>query len=147
HLIAHPANLTPRWLGPFFGLASASPFLTRALRPLACRLVPLVSRQVREAARLNARHIFGRTLGPHEQRRFTGRVVGNFYDFIRDVGQATALSTDQLRDRIGQVQGLETYRAARASRRGAVLITAHLGTFEAGLAALAAEERRIRDER
>ena len=27
-----PTNPTPRWLGPFFGLASASPLLTRALR-------------------------------------------------------------------------------------------------------------------
>ncbi|MEK6703176.1 MAG: lysophospholipid acyltransferase family protein [Planctomycetota bacterium] len=135
---------TPAWLGPFFALAGAWPSVARMLRPIACAVVPLVSAGVREATRRNARWIFGRDLCGAERRRFTRRVVGSFYDFVLDVGRSSRMSPGELAGLVEAVEGLEEYRAARAARRGAILVTAHLGTFEVGLAALAGEERRIR---
>jgi KDO2-lipid IV(A) lauroyltransferase len=41
------------------------------------------------------------------------------------------------------VEGEDAYRAARVSGKGAVLLTAHMGSFEVGLAALARLEDRI----
>ncbi|MEX2218589.1 MAG: hypothetical protein WD749_07485 [Phycisphaerales bacterium] len=134
---------TPAWLGPFFGLASAAPRLTGAMRPVACRLIPACSGRVRRATRLNARRIFGRPLSVRERWRFATAVSGSFFDFIADVGRSAALSAEQVRASIDRTEGLAGYRAARSAQRGAVLVTAHLGAFEAGLAALAAEERRV----
>jgi len=138
------AQRTPKWLTPFFRFADACPRAARLLRPVACRITPVVAPAVREAIRLNAVRIFGRQLAPAEQRRFAHSVVGSFYDFVLDMGRASRMSVAELAELVEAVQGLEGYRASRASRRGAVLVTAHLGTFEAGLAALARVEKRVR---
>ena len=53
------------------------------------------------------------------------------------------MSRQSLARLVEYVQGLEAYRQARSLRKGAILVTAHLGTFEAGLAALAGEEKRV----
>lgn len=138
------APTTPNWLGPFFALAGAAPWLARLLRPVACVLVPIVSPKARHAIARNAPRIFGRSFEPAEQRRFARRVIGSFYDFVLDVGRSSRLSPAQLTSLVESVEGLDAYRAVRAKHRGAILVTAHLGTFEAGLAALAGEEPKVR---
>ena len=138
------APTTPAWLGPFFALAGACPPVARMLRPAACAVVPLASPTVRGAIRKNSLRIFGRELAPAEQRRFARRVIGSFYDFVLDVGRASRMSAEELVGLVEDVEGLDGYHAARARRRGAILVTAHFGTFEVGLAALAREERRVR---
>ena len=134
---------TPRMLGPFFWLAAMAPNLAWACRPLATRLVPLVSRQVSSSTRRNATRIFGRSLTEPEQRAFTRAVVASFFDFVIDVGRSSRETAERLRERIEHVEGEAEYRAARADRRGAVLVTAHMGSFEVGLAALKRVERRV----
>lgn len=114
------------------------------LRPLACTLVPLVSQKVREATRKNSLRIFGKELAASQRRRFARRVIGSFYDFVLDVGRASRMTAEELVGLVEEVEGLNGYRAARARKRGAILVTAHLGTFEAGLAALAREEKKVR---
>lgn len=135
---------TPKALGPFFWLAAHAPSMTRQLQPLVTRLTPVVSGRVRRETTRNAARIFGRVLGEDEQRRFTRSVVKNFYEFVTDIGTSVWETRDQLVQRIESVEGEAAYMAARASRRGAVLVTAHMGSFEVGLAALARVERRIR---
>lgn len=134
---------TPPALGPYFWLAAHAPWLVRAIQPLATRLVPIVSTQVRVQTRKNAARIFGRTLHPAEQRAFTRSVVNHFYEFILDIGQSSNESVAQLFARIESVEGEAAYRALRAGGRGAVLVTAHMGSFEVGLAALTRAERRV----
>ncbi|MCX5689749.1 MAG: lysophospholipid acyltransferase family protein [Planctomycetota bacterium] len=142
--LPRPASQTPAWLGPFFELAQNCPPIARALKPAACALAPLVAPAAARAISKNALRIFGRELAPAEQLQFTRRVFASFYEFILDLGRATSMTPCQIAAQVGHVEGLEAYRAARARRRGAVLVTAHLGTFEAGLAALVREERTVR---
>ena len=139
-----PVPTTPAWLGPFFSLAGTFPEIAKTLRPVACAAVPILSSSVRRATALNAARIFGRTLGAAEQRRFARAVVGSFFDFVLDVARSSRLSPEELASLVDDVQGLEAYRAARSRGTGAVLVTAHLGTFEVGLATLVREERRVR---
>ncbi len=115
-----------------------------ALRPIACTAAPWCSGAMRAAINANSERIFGRPLRAREQRRFARRVIGSFYDFVLDVGRASKMSAEGLAGLVESVEGLDAYRAARKQGRGAVLVTAHVGTFEAGLAALAREEKRIR---
>ncbi len=134
---------TPRWLGPFFCLVARMPWLVRAFRPVAVRVVLLFSSTVRCGTRANATHIFGRILSRREQRAFTRHVVGSFYDFIADIGQFSRRDSSVIISRIERFEGEDAYRATRASGNGAVLVTAHMGSLEVGLAALANLEDRI----
>lgn len=147
---AHPASTThplpfstPKALGLFFLLAARAPRAVHSLGPLASRIVPLAAPRVRDATRLNAARIFGRPLSNAEQRAFTREVVSSFYQFVTDVGQSTRATPPQIRARIEVVHGETEYLALRRARRGAVLVTAHMGSFEVGLAALTSRERRV----
>lgn len=134
---------TPRRLGPFFHVAAKVPWVARALRPLAVRVVPIVSPSVRDGTQANARHIFGRTLSRREQRLFARDVVRNFYDFVTDIGRFARQGPRHIMSLVERFDGEEAYRAARASNTGAVLVTAHMGSFEVGLAALSELEEHI----
>ena len=143
-LATFATGATPRALGPFFTLASRAPWLTAALGPFITPFVPLFSPALRHNTRQNARRIFGRNLTLSQQRAFTSRVIGNFYRFITDMAAASRRFADPAlkSDLIGDVYGERQYRDLRASvhdsghRRGVVLVTAHIGSFEAGLLAL-----------
>lgn len=143
---AHPSvhvSQTPTALGPFFWLALHAPGLAGLCQPAAVRLVQMLSHHVRRQTRRNATRIFGRELGEVEQAAFTRGVVNHFYEFVTDVGRSCRERHEQLLARIVRVEGEEGYAAARALGRGAVLVTAHMGSFEVGLGALRRVERRI----
>jgi KDO2-lipid IV(A) lauroyltransferase len=115
--------------------------LTRALRPVVARGAYRFSPSVRRATAANARGIFGPEVAPAEVRALGRGVVASFYDFVCDVGQALHLSRDQLGGRIESIEGHPHYLAARALGRGAIIATAHMGSFEAGAVALLKHER------
>lgn len=64
------------------------------------------------------------------------RTLANFYSFCCDVCSAGNQSVEDLLDRLDGVEGHERYLAARAAGRGVIITTAHMGSFEVGLAAL-----------
>ena len=136
---------TPQSLGPFFLLAARAPRLTRLLGPLIVPLVAAFAPGVRRSTRLNASRIYRRPLSPSAQRAFTRQVLASFYSFITDMalvsrqGRAPHLAQTL----VGSVSGEREYRAARARRCGAVLVTAHIGSFEAGLIALRSVEAAV----
>jgi len=143
--VAPPAEVTTRppsrvvdaWLSLLFFAAGVAPWLLTILRPFAIRVTTWSSRAVRQNTRCNARWIFGRELSDREARRFARNVVGSFYDFVTDVGRSSASETagDFLR-RLESDDGRQQYLETRKAGRGAVLVTAHMGAFEVGLAAL-----------
>ncbi len=126
--------MTAFCLALLFRLTDAAPGLVRVARPLFIRLAWLASPPVRRATAANGARL-APTVAP---RTFGLAVLGHFYDFVADVGRGTADG-----EAAAPPEDVAAYRAARAAGRGAVLITAHMGSFEVGLAALAAEEKRV----
>jgi KDO2-lipid IV(A) lauroyltransferase len=126
-----------------FWLAARATGIARAIRPLTVRLVPVLSKAVRSGTRHNATRIFGRPLSSSEQRVFTRDVVSHLYEFVTDIGRSSREPGDRILARVGSVEGEAAYRSLRARGRGVVLVTAHMGSFEVGLAALKRVERRV----
>jgi KDO2-lipid IV(A) lauroyltransferase len=124
------------WLDALFRTAGF-PRVTRIFKPLLLAIGPRVSRAIRQSTTANARRIFGPAdLTPARQSQYTRGVLASFYDFVCDVGQSLHLSREQLAARIESVRGKEHYEAACAAGKGIILATAHMGSFEAGAAAL-----------
>ena len=131
------------WLDLLFRVAGRTPAVTRALRPPFVRGAFRCSRAIRAATNANARRIFGDHASARRVDAYGRGVVENFYNFVCDVGQSLHLSRGQLLGRIESVVGHEHYQAARAMKRGAILATAHMGSFEAGAAAIVDRERAV----
>lgn len=81
--------------------------------------------------------------GAAEQRRLARRVVRNFYFFVLDVAAAVGQNLEQLRRQLAGVAGYEHFDAARRQQRGLIVATAHLGSFEVGMAGLREHEAHI----
>lgn len=95
---------------------------------------------VRRATAANLARILNRAPTRRERARFARAVLGSFYDVVADLGRLRGATASDLRARVVGVEGEDAYRAARARKKGAVIVTAHVGSFEAGLAALAGAE-------
>jgi len=131
-------------LATFFYVARRAPWLLDALRPVAIRLCVGASPAVRKATAANARRIFDHPLTWWERISFARNVVRNFYDFVTDAAQSASLTREQLASKIERVVGEPAYLTARKQHpNGAVLVTAHMGTFEVGLAALRGVEENV----
>jgi KDO2-lipid IV(A) lauroyltransferase len=131
------------WLDAMFRTAAVAPALPRIIKPLAVAITLRASRAVRSATAANARRIYGPDVSPAQVRAYARGVLSNFYDFVCDVGRSAGLTREQLVAQIESVQGTDHYAAARALGKGAIIATAHMGSFEAGAAALLDRERAL----
>lgn len=149
---AHPARpphaklrvlVASFWLRILFAIASDLHWLATLGRRLfiwgACTFSPKIQRNTA----LNAERIFRRKLSFDERHRFAWNVVSSFYDFVVDIGRSVRMSRDAIYRRIERVEGEHHYLAARAMGKGAVVVTAHMGSFEVGLVGLLQRERDI----
>lgn len=145
--VSLPSRWTARWssgwLRLLFWFAARARWIARPLRPVAAWLVPRFSPAVRHATFANARRILGPELSRRQCMRFAHAVVARFYDFVLDIAGHARQTPSQLRQRIDSIHGREAYLARRRSGGGAVIITAHMGSFELGLAALTQIEPHI----
>jgi lauroyl/myristoyl acyltransferase len=91
----------------------------------------------------NARRILGESSAVAERRRLAKRVVANFYESVLDFGRNRCQGRAELLSRIEGVEGLDAYEEARRLKRGAILVTAHLGPFETAVASLLQREARV----
>jgi phosphatidylinositol dimannoside acyltransferase len=131
------------WLDALFWQARHAPIIGRILKPLAIHVSQRSSRVIREATSSNARHIFGPAVTAGETERYAKGVVSSFIDFVSDVGRCAGMSDEQLRGQIESVEGDHAYDAARAHHKGAIIATAHMGSFEAAAAGLLEREKKI----
>ena len=138
-----PGAASRFWLRVLFGCAGRFPWVVRLLKPVATRFTVRFSASIRQGVYANARRIFGGQIGISQCERFCASVVANFIDFICEVAQSMRCSVRQLRCRIESVEGHDAYQACRRAGGGAILVTAHMGSFEVGLAALAEVEKHI----
>ena len=131
------------WLGLFFAAARDLPWLVRGFKPFFVWGAASVSRQIQNATSANARRIFGEGLSQHRITRFTRDVTASFYDFVADVGYALRLTPQQMYERVASAEHEARFYAIRTAKRGAIVVTAHMGSFEVGLAALRQTEEKV----
>ncbi len=131
------------WVAHLMWSARHLPWYARATKPWYVRGAWRTSRAMRTGTLANA----VRLLGPgstFEQRRALGRgVIANFYEFIFEMGRNERRSVQDIAGDIEGIEGREHYDRAREYRRGAIVVTAHLGSFEIGVAALKAREPHV----
>lgn len=141
-----PARITARqrvarlWLATLFGLTTHAPWFVRLMRTPVTHLVVLFSRKVKTNTAANARRILGPHVTRQQCREFAKSVVGSFYDFVYDVGRSVRVSRADLEQRIESIEGEHWYLDTRAKKNGLIVVTAHMGSFEAGMAALLKHE-------
>jgi len=111
------------------------------LGPLAGVVASAASSHVRDVTKANARALFGAGVSSKRVASYRNGVIRNFYDFVVDVAEASRKTPQELDSSIVETVGEKEYALARKTRRGAVLLTAHIGSFEVGLARLAKVER------
>lgn len=124
------------WLNYFFWSAEHFPLFTQWQRKFCISVALNCSKTIQLSTFANARRILGRKLTISEQKTFRREVVYNFFHFISDVALSLKLSREQLLARINRLEGEDKYFAARSPKRGAIIATIHMGSFEAAVASL-----------
>jgi lauroyl/myristoyl acyltransferase len=124
------------WLGVLFRSAPRVPGFFRRAERFFCAGTFRCSPAVRNVTRLNARRILGARATEPEVDRVARDIVRNFYRFCVDVGAAANATPDDLLAKVEAIDGHEHFVAARAAGKGVIVVTAHMGSFEVGLAAL-----------
>lgn len=131
------------WLKLLFWTARRNPRFAARNKPLFMWGTWKYSPVVRSSTLCNARRILGDSASAAERERLARSVVGNFYDFVCDVGRSLGMSRRQLLERIEKIEGRHKYQAVRAEGRGAIVVTAHMGSFEVAMSALLEQEERV----
>jgi lauroyl/myristoyl acyltransferase len=131
------------WLNILFIVSRRFPYLASKVRASLVRLAFKKSHYFQDNILPNARRILGEDSSPRERWELGVAVLYNFFDFICDVGRGVGQTRRQILERIASVEGEQTYRDARAQRKGAIVLTAHMGSFEVGMAALLEQERHV----
>ncbi len=133
------SRVASAWLRTLFWVAKRAPGLLKVFRPVVAVGVPIVSRKVRTNTRLNGL----RVAADGGSLAFSSAVTGAFFDFVAEVATNADCTPQGVRGRVVAVEGEPAYLELRKQKRGAVLVTAHMGSFEVGLAALSTVEPKI----
>jgi phosphatidylinositol dimannoside acyltransferase len=137
------AWLVEFWVSLLIGIGVRCPALARAVKPVAVRAAWWSSAPMRRGTIANARWLLGPGSSMAQRRAMGREVVASFFDFLLDLGRCGGRSAEELETEIETVEGLDRYMAARRLGRGAIVVTAHLGSFEVGVAGLRRTEPRI----
>jgi len=131
------------WIQTLVGMSRRRPKFMRGLRGVGVWFAWNCSPKVREATLANAGRILGDKNTPVARRRLAKAMIGSFYDFLLDIGRHRDRDATQLVREVESIEGAEAYALARSSGKGAILVTAHLGSFEVGAAVLKSQEPRV----
>lgn len=131
------------WMRALFLVAQRAAWFATVTRGFFPSWALHTSRFIRNGTAANCRRILGENVDDKTTYRFGCAVLGNFVDFVCDVGRAVKMTREQIYQRVESIEGHDKYLAARALKTGAIVVTAHMGSFEAGIAALREYEERI----
>lgn len=131
------------WLLRFFRLARRAPWVLRLLKPIAVRVAVRASSQIAGATKANALRIYGSQLTALQLKSYSKQVVSNFFQFVLDLAGGHADSKHELHTKIEAVEGRNAYDACRKQGRGVILLTAHIGSYELGLASIMQAEKAV----
>lgn len=134
---------TDFWLRAMFAASERFPGAVRGLRGVVSRAAFACSGHVRRSTLANAARILGPGSSAADRRRLALGVIESFYLFTLDVGRSTGMSREQLLGEIGHRAGEPNFDVARDLGRGVIVVTAHMGSFEVGLAQMTTRERRL----
>lgn len=131
------------WLNYLFWHAEHLPWVARRTKWFYLWFAFRYSHVIRNATAANARRIFGPDLSQDRALAYGRAVMSNFYDFVYDIGRALQSTRAEMLARVESTTGEHHYDAARAMKRGAIVVTAHMGSFEAGTASLLERDRHV----
>ena len=131
------------WLALLFWLVAHVPWIAGALKPFIVRITWAASSHIRRVTDANARHLLGPTSSPGARRALGRAVLNNCIEAVIEFGRNRTLSPAQILSSLESVSGREQYVQARQRGRGAILVTAHLGSFETAMAMLKQYEPRV----
>ena len=131
------------WLRHFYWWTRHAPWGPRLTRPLWVHASWRLSPYLRRVTRSNASHILGVAAESEAAGRLGFAMHADFYDFICDLGASGRQTPAQMLARIEAVDGAEAYHRARSMGKGAILVTAHFGNYEVGLAEVRRLEERV----
>ncbi len=138
-------SITERvWIDGFFvECVRRMPRFMRCLRPIITFSLWHVASEWRRATLANAAHLLGPESTAKQRKSLAKEVLSNFYLFICEVGEASKLSAEAMALRVRVLSGLDEFIQMRRQQRGAILVTAHIGSFECSLAILQNFEENI----
>lgn len=119
------------------------PRLLQWLEPVALAAAWRFSRYLRENLMANTRYMLGPGSTEAQRIALARAIIARHYDFLRDFNRMRDWSIEQLQELIDDTEGVEHFRAARATHRGLIIVTAHVGSYEVGLAGLRMHEDRV----
>lgn len=131
------------WLNYLFWHAEHLPIIVRTTKWFYLWFALRFSHKIKNSTTANAKRIFGPGVTDAQRKQFASDVVSNFYNFVYDVARCRGMTHEQLLAQIEETDGSENYDAARALGKGAIVVTAHMGSFEVGLAAMLQRDRNI----
>ncbi|HEY8666114.1 MAG TPA: lysophospholipid acyltransferase family protein [Tepidisphaeraceae bacterium] len=131
------------WCNVLFWHSQHLPWITRKSKSFYLWFMWRFAKLTRDAVMANTRWLLGPSASQADREALARRIIGAFYDFVYDIGLCLRCSPQQLAAQIDGVTNHDTYVAARALKRGAIVVTAHMGSFEAGVSALREHEEKI----
>jgi KDO2-lipid IV(A) lauroyltransferase len=129
------------WVRAFFWASQHAPGAVAGAGGVLCRGTFRCSASIRNGTRANARRLLGAGAPAGQVDALARRILSSFYLVCCDVGRSFSATRDELFARVEGTEREDRYQSARAAGKGVIVVTAHMGSFESGLAALRAKER------
>ena len=131
------------WLRFMFWWTQYCPPIVLFTRPFFMWGAWRYSKVLRRGTLANARRILGEHSSAQQREALAKSVIRNFYLSVYELGRNVRRTRKQLAKQIDEVSNRQRYYDARAQKRGAIVVTAHLGGFELGMMSLAEKEKRV----
>ena len=131
------------WLRLMFWWTQYCPPVVLFTRPFFMWGAWRYSKVLRRGTLANARRILGEHSSAQQREALAKSVIRNFYLSVYELGRHVRQTREQLAKQIDEVSNRQRYFDARAQKRGAIIVTAHLGGFELGMISLAEKEKRV----
>ena len=120
-----------------------APWLARWLRKPLARVVWIVAGSWRRSLLANAEVILGPGSTRSQRSRLGRSVLANSQMFMIDLVRLRNFTVEQLEQQVAAIHGRDRFVELLQSGRGAILVTAHIGSFETAIAVLTSYTKNI----